>query len=1196
MRILLFLSVYGLLSIARAQVNNWINPASARWDSPTNWSLGALPASSQSVNILNAGYKAVDIDSATISGFPSSLTIGSLTVSAPTTGLSTLLLNYFGQSAPLKVLNSCLIQTNGTILNLSSSFEVDGGASDRLTIDGGTFTQQAGLTVIKPTIEFQNGTINATNATMNLGTLNMGFPLTGTSGNFYQSGGTVLSAGLRIDLGTYTLLDSGTLYALDSTILYSSSSHFEHASGTNYGNVRVSAGSYHLHDGLVHGNDLFTTGSDGFVQYGGTAEFATIEIQGPGGGAGYASYNLQSGTLHCGELSFTANGIFQQSAGATTLTNGLYLDNGVFSLFGGTVSMPSLVVTNRGAYQHYGGTNQVAGDVQLYDTGFLLEGGRLSSVNLSVGAGAELGQYGGTNDISGVLSITGTYSLGDAVLSVNGMWLRGSLYILSLDPPSVFINTGMINFGGTLYVSVSQNSMGQLGLSTNGTIILADSSAIVRFADSSALNWEPNSRLTIVGWRGSYSGNGSNQVYFGTTSGGLTLSMLSQVEFLNPAGIPPGTYNARILSTGEIVPDNSGAPPPWLVNNWTNPVSARWDSPANWSLATLPASNQTVYITNAGYKAVNIDYATITGSSNSLTVSNLSVSAPSNALSTLLLNYAGLGVPLKVQNGCVIGTNGTIDNFSSSFELGVNGGGRLLLDGGTFTQVGGQTVVNGVVLVNSGSLNATNGNMTLGGVSLGNDTSSTGTFNQAGGSIAVTSLSVRQGNYNLYDGILYALQTTSVYPGPAFFNQYGGTNFGDVGAIGDYPSIYRLLGGFLRGTNIAAVYSGMFCQGGGEAQAALVNLSGPSYQTTPNYVLTNGVLRIGTLSIHSSSFLQMNGQVIITNPLSLYGYDMALSDSSVLVYPVNYTMQAGTLSSPAITVMQYVDYVNNPYASFTQGGGTNIVAGDLSLVGANYSLAGDGLLQTSNSVITNGSAAPGLGIPTGLFQQQSGTHNVTGTLSIYPGNTYQINGGSLSVGSMSMHGVLAIGNINGSPTASCSGLFDLGGLPVLPGLVQVQVGTHHLGSLRLTGDARLNFGNRSATLNFDSSSSISWSNGVSLVISNWSNSGGTHIFFGNNASALTGSQLAQITFSNPGGFSAGNYAAKLLSTGELVPVQSPTLQSARYGAALVLTWPNGYQLLSATDVIGPYAPVPSASSPWTNSLAKPREFFRLQGL
>jgi hypothetical protein len=43
-------------------------------------------------------------------------------------------------------------------------------------------------------------------------------------------------------------------------------------------------------------------------------------------------------------------------------------------------------------------------------------------------------------------------------------------------------------------------------------------------------------------------------VYFGTDSGGLTASQLSQITFINPVGLAPGNYAAVILSTGEIVP------------------------------------------------------------------------------------------------------------------------------------------------------------------------------------------------------------------------------------------------------------------------------------------------------------------------------------------------------------------------------------------------------------------------------------------------------------------------------------------------------------------------------------------------------------------------------------------------------------------------------------------------------------------
>ena len=64
-----------------------------------------------------------------------------------------------------------------------------------------------------------------------------------------------------------------------------------------------------------------------------------------------------------------------------------------------------------------------------------------------------------------------------------------------------------------------------------------------------------------------------------------------------------------------------------------------------------------------------------------------------------------------------------------------------------------------------------------------------------------------------------------------------------------------------------------------------------------------------------------------------------------------------------------------------------------------------------------------------------------------------------------------------------------------------------------------------------------------MFIDDWEGSGVgvDQIFVGNNANTLTMSQLSQTLFRNPTGIglSPGNYAAKLLSTGELVPVPEP---------------------------------------------------------
>jgi hypothetical protein len=526
--------------------NSWTSLTSGNWQDASSWALGILPAGNQSVSIANAGYKAVSISSSTVSGFPASMTVSNLSVSAPSDALSVLLLNYAGTSVPLHVLDVCTIGANGSLQNYYSSLQVDGSngvfyGGPFVVTDGGQFIQEGGLSVIKPTMEVRNGSINATNATMNIGALNLGDTFTGTSGNVSQSGGTVLSGILNIDIGTYTLLDHGTLYVLDGTTLRGS--YFTQISGTNFGNVKMNPGVYHFYDGLMRGKDWSFTGNGNFFQHGGTAEFATMEVYGTQGGP---NYQLESGILGCGKLDIT--GRFRQYGGTLFLTNGLYMPAGIYDFVGGTVVMPSMTISNAGLFNHFGGTNLVAGDVALYNTGIVFNNGRFTSANLGVGVGASIGQFSGSNEVSGVLSITGNYFMESGVLTVNGVYLRGTLGIYGAggNPLPLFLNHGLINFGGTLNISSSQNSMGQLGLATNGTLNISGPLITVRFADSSTLQWDPNSTLVIDGWNGA-------RIYFGSSASGLTPQQLAQIQFRNPLN-HVGTFSAAILSTGQIVP------------------------------------------------------------------------------------------------------------------------------------------------------------------------------------------------------------------------------------------------------------------------------------------------------------------------------------------------------------------------------------------------------------------------------------------------------------------------------------------------------------------------------------------------------------------------------------------------------------------------------------------------------------------
>lgn len=120
--------------------------------------------------------------------------------------------------------------------------------------------------------------------------------------------------------------------------------------------------------------------------------------------------------------------------------------------------------------------------------------------------------------------------------------------------------------------------------------------------------------------------------------------------------------------------------------------------------------------------------------------------------------------------------------------------------------------------------------------------------------------------------------------------------------------------------------------------------------------------------------------------------------------------------------------------------------------------------------------------------------------------------------------------------------------------------SEQLGALTLSGNSSIDLGTGVHLLQFANSSSIAWTG--TLTIYDWvgTTSGGTQgrIFFGSNASGLTSSQLAKITFD---GFGPG---AILLSSGELVPVAIPEPETiaAALGIAALFGWRERRRILS----------------------------------
>ncbi|MGN6643063.1 MAG: hypothetical protein ACTHKU_08685 [Verrucomicrobiota bacterium] len=632
------------------------------------------------------------------------------------------------------------------------------------------------------------------------------------------------------------------------------------------------------------------------------------------------------------------------------------------------------------------------------------------------------------------------------------------------------------------------------------------------------------------------------------------------------------------------------------INAWIYSASGHWEYDTDWSLGTLPASGQSVMITNGGFKSVGIFPSSSANFPNSMTIGSLSVFAPTNGLNTLLLNYSGTAVPLHVSNGILIGTNGILMNLYSGLRVDGNNGGQLAIQAGTLVQEGGLLTVATNALCSvavGGAMNLTNAVATFGTLIVDND--GTPTFNNTNFSVVTQSggevrcdLLLKAGNYYLFAGS-FSGTCTSISGYSGRFMQYGGTNFAEI-TLG-YSSylnqenygIYTLYNGVLMSPRMSlgtVSYSGgEFDQVGGSVSIGSLNLGGGSfgsYSGSGFYNLTNGSLLTDTIEFYSGYIHQVGGQHTASKGLSLIGY---FEDYGPGSRSVSYDLSGGNLACPSID-MGLLGY-------FTQSGGTNRVTQDLTFLNTRYTLS-DGALFTSNTIVLFGRFVTSDRVrAVSQFLQSGGEHHVSNTLSNM--DQYILSGGSLSANRIVLQGTLTVSNA----AVLNSGLFDFSG-----GSLRIYgAATENLGQALLSASSLMDLQTGSHWLTFSNSSAIPWSSST-LSVMNWqgsTNGGGSdRLIFGTSASGLTAAQLSRIQFVNPGGFPVGRYPARMLGTGEVVPAPLPTLLFSWSQNNLILMWTGMFVLQSSTNVLGPYTNVVGATSPYNSGAAVfPTQFFRL---
>jgi hypothetical protein len=511
---------------------------------------------------------------------------------------------------------------------------------------------------------------------------------------------------------------------------------------------------------------------------------------------------------------------------------------------------------------------------------------------------------------------------------------------------------------------------------------------------------------------------------------------------------------------------------------------------------------QSVVFNNPGWKALAIGMNTTANCPQSLSVNNLLVDAPVNSANQLLLNWAGLRVPLLVRSNLSIGSRGSLASHYSVLQAA-----NADIDGGSASFSDLATERFDRISLRSGArLNLIDGTMTS-----SNLTFYTATLTQSGGTHTAQ-------NVNLPQVFSPSLGTLGLY-----FLQ-GGTLISQQLALGyvGYP--------------FGADGYGIFLQSGG---------------------------------VHTNS------------GMNLYGFYSPFFTSRA----GNYRLDGGLLVS---------SYVSVDGGSFLQNGGTNII-GELQATGGSYIEVSGGELITSNTTSAVDAYVDG------RFVQTGGRQNVRGKLLIrgsYNGPEYELSGGDLVTSNIEIEGGTL--NLSGSGVVSNAGVLFVSGYAGLDLLranivVNETTQTQYLGQLQISSGATVQMHypfsqpTNATVVRFADSHALPWSG--PLQISFWGGISGDHIFIGTNAQGLTPAQLAQIIFAGKN----TNYPAKLLATGELVPAVPPTLGCVNLGGALVVSWPGGgYELVTSTNLAGPYSVVPGATSPTTNTCSEPQRYFRLR--
>jgi autotransporter-associated beta strand protein len=159
------------------------------------------------------------------------------------------------------------------------------------------------------------------------------------------------------------------------------------------------------------------------------------------------------------------------------------------------------------------------------------------------------------NKTAGVDAISSTGATGTNATNTDLQITGGTVQLNAsnqiIDSAKVGLSGGTLKLNGVSEGTTAPTGagVGAVTLSSNSIIDLANTS-VLHFADSSGQTW--NGTLSIYNYSGvPYTGNGSEQLLFGSNGSGLTQAQLNSISFYSGAG-------TGFLGTGGFAPDLDG--------------------------------------------------------------------------------------------------------------------------------------------------------------------------------------------------------------------------------------------------------------------------------------------------------------------------------------------------------------------------------------------------------------------------------------------------------------------------------------------------------------------------------------------------------------------------------------------------------------------------------------------------------------